>query len=73
MAVIPITIPDNIINRVSEGLGWTSELGVTRAEFFKQFVARKVREEVSAHETSKAAGTAIASARASVETEIIIT
>jgi hypothetical protein len=50
MASITITIPDTAINRVQDGfayeLGWTSELGVTKAQFTKQQVIKFMKQTV---------------------------
>lgn len=70
MAQITIDIPTAAVNRVQDAFaseyGWTSELGVTKAQFTKQQIIRFIKQTVKNNEGNTQAG----NARQVVEGEI---
>lgn len=76
MASITLTFPDTVAPRIAaamEAEGWTPELGITRMEFTRDWLARQLKQVVIKHESEAAADAARITVRDSVEAEIIIT
>lgn len=68
--VISIDIPDAAVTRIRDAfaaeLGWSSELGVTKAVFTKQQLIEYIKQVTRSYEANIAAN----SARVAVETEV---
>lgn len=76
MAVLTITIPDAVKDRVIDAIcirgGYSATSGLTKIQFAKQYILDTMKGIVSDHESSTAVQTAGTTARAKVESEIIL-
>lgn len=76
MAQITLTIPDEVINRVTDAFatkfGYDEEYHGTKADFTKQKLIESVMTTVKEVEASQASVSAMSQARADVENSITI-
>ena len=77
MAILSITIPDAIANRVINAIaldhGWSEENHLTKVQFAKQVVIDFMKSSVKAYERNQATEAAKITAEASVDTDINLT
>lgn len=77
MASINITIPDAVAPRVLDAMaaryGWTTESGMTKAQFAKDVIVRLLKETVKMHEGQLASSAATATSNQQVDSQILIT
>lgn len=77
MATISINIPDAVAARVLEAMairyGWTTDSGLTKAQFTKRVLTNLIKETVRMHEGQLASAAATQTASNAVDSEIDIT
>jgi hypothetical protein len=66
MASITLTVDDAEVDRIARGLGWTPASPMTRAQFMKDWLIRRIKRAVTGTEKETARAAAIATAEAGV-------
>lgn len=76
MAQITITIPDLVASRVLDAMAarynWTSDSGLTKAQFAKKVIMDLLKETVKMHEGNVAAKVATDTSDAAVDSDIVL-
>lgn len=77
MASITITIPDAVVTRVLDAMatryGWSSDSGLTKAQFAKKVIIDLLKDAVKLHEGNLASQQAMEVSNALVDTDIQLT
>lgn len=77
MANITINVPDTVAPRVLDAVAaryeWTTESGLTKAQFTKQVIVRWLKETVKMHEGQVAGSAATIASNQQVDEDIVIT
>jgi len=79
MASITLTVPNTVVSRITNAIGYSATLPngspnpVTQAQALKDFIINTIKEQVKSFESPTVSNTAITSNNQNIDSEIILT